>query len=63
MRASTLTVEKRSVPMGAGLWFIRWFVMQERLDGDRTPLGSFVLREEAELFMASREKQWESKDE
>jgi len=49
--------------MGAGLWFIRWFVMQERLDGDRTPLGSFVLREEAELFMASREKQWESKDE
>lgn len=63
MRESALTVEKRSVPMGAGLWFIRWFVMQERLDGGKTPLEVFALREEAEQFMASREKQWESKDE
>ena len=59
----TIQIEKRSVPVGAGIWFVRWFVMQQRLDGEKTPLGVFALREEAEQWVASHEKQWESKDE
>jgi len=49
--------------MGAGVWYVRWFVMQERLNGEKIPLEVFALREEAEQWIASHEKQWESKDE
>ena len=63
MRNLTLTIERRPVPLGAGTYVDRWFVFREGISGKRALVEMFEKREHAEQWVASFEKQWESKDE
>ena len=59
----SLYCEKKPVALGAGLWFNKWFVVNERLSGNRVTMAIADSREEAEQWIENYESDWESKDE
>jgi len=56
--APRFTVEKVSVPLGAGIWIKRWVVLQDDAIKDW-----FVNPNDAQVFVSSQERNWQSHDE
>ncbi len=57
MDAPEFTVEKLSVPLGAGLWVKRWVVLQ-----DGTIRDWFTNPEQARVFVDTQTQNWVADD-